>query len=255
MRLRPVPPIDPPYADEVDGTYWSTPAHGQLALDLFASTRPDPIRPPERRAALRRVPTRPGTHPGAPKRPVTTPEPTRAAHRFVGTCLEVTNGYRSPAQLRPLLDPAQAGELLTELARATERAAGAGTPGRTGPTGGAGRANAALVAGRPGAAGAVDNAGRARAAGVAGRSGAAGAGRPGAAGVAQRAGAPEASGVPRRRAARPVVRLRLLRVCEPREAAVEVAAVFTGAGGCSWAMALRLEHRRGRWLCTALQVL
>ncbi|MET8308364.1 Rv3235 family protein [Micromonospora sp. NPDC005173] len=184
VRLRPVPPIDPPYADEADGAYWTAPTHGQLALDLFASTRPDPVRPPDRRAALRRVPTRPTTHPGAPLPPATAPEATRAAHRFVGTCLEVVNGYRSPAQVPPLLDPGRAGELLTELARASGRA-----------------------------------------------------------------------GSPRRRAARPVVRLLRLRLGEPRESAVEAAAVVTGGGGRSWAMALRLEHRRGRWLCTALHIL
>ncbi|WP_410809649.1 Rv3235 family protein [Micromonospora sp. 067-2] len=184
VRLRPVPPIDPPYADDTDGPYWPAPTHGQLALDLFASTRPDAVRPPARRTALRRVPTRPTTHPGAPLPPATVSEATRVAHRFVGTCLEVVNGYRSPAQVRPLLDPARAGDLLTELARATGRSAS-----------------------------------------------------------------------PRRRAERPVVRLLRLRVCEPRAAAVEAAAVLAGAGNRSWAMALRLEHRRGRWLCTALHVI
>ncbi|WP_446218514.1 Rv3235 family protein [Micromonospora sp. IBHARD004] len=59
----------------------------------------------------------------------------------------------------------------------------------------------------------------------------------------------------RRRATRPVLRLRRLRVCEPRAGAVEAAAVLAGAGGASWAIALRLEHRRGNWLCTTLQVL
>ncbi|NLU79454.1 hypothetical protein HCA58_13885 [Micromonospora sp. HNM0581] len=59
----------------------------------------------------------------------------------------------------------------------------------------------------------------------------------------------------RRRSARPGVRLRRLRVCEPRPAAIEAAAVLTGAGGRSWAMALRLEQRRGNWLCTDLRIL
>ncbi|MEV7988796.1 Rv3235 family protein [Micromonospora sp. NPDC085948] len=194
VRLRPVPPIDPPYADEADGSYWPAPVHGQLALDLFASTRPDPVRPPERRSALRPVPSRSTTHPVTPLPPATAPEATRAAHRFVGTCLEVINGYRSPAQVRALLDPAQATDLLTELARAGQLL--------TGSTCASGRA-----------------------------------------------------GAPRRRAGRPLVRLLRMRVCEPRDAAVEAAAVLTGAGGRSWAMALRLEHRRGRWLCTALHVL
>ncbi|MEU5959577.1 Rv3235 family protein [Micromonospora parva] len=184
VRLRPVPPFDPPYVDETDGAYWPAPTDGQLALDLFASTRPLPVRPPERRTALRPVPNRPTTHPVASSPPTAAPETTRAAHRFVGTCVEVVNGYRSPNQVRALLDPARAADLLTELARASGRA-----------------------------------------------------------------------GTTRRRTGRPLVRLLRLRVCEPRETAVEAAAVFTGAGGRSWAMAVRLEHRRGRWLCTALHVL
>ncbi|SCF35299.1 hypothetical protein GA0074695_5958 [Micromonospora viridifaciens] len=58
-----------------------------------------------------------------------------------------------------------------------------------------------------------------------------------------------------RRAVRPVLQLRRLRVCEPRAGAVEAAAVLAGSGGASWAVALRLEHRRGTWLCTVLDVL
>ncbi|MEV0002297.1 Rv3235 family protein [Micromonospora sp. NPDC050980] len=59
----------------------------------------------------------------------------------------------------------------------------------------------------------------------------------------------------RRRTARPALHLRRLRVCEPRSGAVEATAVFTGAGGASWAVAVRLEHRRGNWLCLVLDVL
>ncbi|MFC0028765.1 Rv3235 family protein [Micromonospora chaiyaphumensis] len=62
-------------------------------------------------------------------------------------------------------------------------------------------------------------------------------------------------GPARRRTARPVLQLRRLRVSEPRAGAVEAAAVLAGAGGASWAIALRLEHRRGTWLCTVLDVL
>ncbi|TCB99960.1 hypothetical protein E0H26_05350 [Micromonospora zingiberis] len=63
-------------------------------------------------------------------------------------------------------------------------------------------------------------------------------------------------GVPtRRRSPRPGLRLRRLRVCELNPAAIEAAAVLTGAADASWAMALRLEHRRGSWLCTDLRVL
>ncbi|MEU5562203.1 MULTISPECIES: Rv3235 family protein [Micromonospora] len=189
IRLRPAPPLDPPYAD--DGTGWSPPTHGQLALDLFAATRPTPGPSPARRAGLRPVPTGPGRGPAAALPPdalvTATAEATRAAHRFVGTCVEVLNGYRPPAQLRPLFDPTRAHDLLPELSRATSRI-----------------------------------------------------------------------GPPRRRStrsARPTVRVRRVRAGEPRAGAVEVAAVLTGAAGRSWALALRLEHRRGRWLCTALHVL
>ncbi|MEV6515407.1 Rv3235 family protein [Micromonospora chalcea] len=59
----------------------------------------------------------------------------------------------------------------------------------------------------------------------------------------------------RRRTARPALLLRRLRVCEPRAGAVEATAVFIGAAGTSWAVALRLERRRGTWLCLVLDVL
>ncbi|MEU6020510.1 Rv3235 family protein [Micromonospora sp. NPDC048871] len=59
----------------------------------------------------------------------------------------------------------------------------------------------------------------------------------------------------RRRTPRPGLRLRRLRVCEPRPNAIEAAAVLTGVVDASWAMALRLEHRRGTWLCTDLRIL
>ncbi|WP_027659322.1 Rv3235 family protein [Salinispora fenicalii] len=63
------------------------------------------------------------------------------------------------------------------------------------------------------------------------------------------------AGPVRRRSARPGTRLRRLRVCEPRNAVVEAAAVLAGPAGRTWAMAIRLEQRRGTWLCTALNVL
>ncbi|MGC5330699.1 Rv3235 family protein [Micromonospora sp. DT62] len=184
VRLRPAPSFEPSFTD--DDAHWPAPGHAQLVLDLFEPSRREADRPPGRRQ--RPVPTGPGRRPAAPlpldALVTATPEATGAAHRFVRTCLEVLNGYRSPGQLRPLLDPARAAGLLPELARATAR-----------------------------------------------------------------------SGPLRRRSTRPAVRLLRLRVCEPRTAAVEVAAVLASTGGRTWAMALRLEHRRGSWLCTALQVL
>jgi hypothetical protein len=43
-------------------------------------------------------------------------------------------------------------------------------------------------------------------------------------------------------------------MCEVTEGVAEVAVVLTRRGEV-WAMALRLECRLGRWLCTDLQVL
>jgi Family of unknown function (DUF6459) len=50
------------------------------------------------------------------------------------------------------------------------------------------------------------------------------------------------------------VALRRMRVCEPCSGVAEAAAVISHGDG-AWAMAVRLERRRGHWLCTLLQVL
>ncbi|MEH0933806.1 Rv3235 family protein [Micromonospora psammae] len=183
IRLRPAPVSDPPFVDE-SPDLWPRPT-GQLALDLSGPDQQPAGRPPGRRdgPGTRPGSIRPSSRPPAAALATATPEATRAAQRFVGTCLEILNGYRPPGQLRSLIAPAHSTEVSEELARALHR---------TGPV--------------------------------------------------------------RRRSTRPTVHLRRLRVCEPRAAAVEVAAVVAGAGR-TWAMALRLEHRRGNWLCTTLQVL
>jgi hypothetical protein len=49
------------------------------------------------------------------------------------------------------------------------------------------------------------------------------------------------------------IRLRHLRICEPRTGVIEAAAVL-GQGERVWAMTLRLELRVGTWICTHLQV-
>ncbi|MDM4722621.1 Rv3235 family protein [Micromonospora sp. WMMA1363] len=181
VRLRPAPSFDPPCVED-DPTNW--PTHGQLALDLFEVTRSGVVRPPNRRRRPGPIPGRPGPAVPPSAMVTATPDATRAAHRFVATCLEVVNGYRPPRQLRPLFDPARAVDLLSQVARAT---------GRSGPV--------------------------------------------------------------RRRSTRPATHLRRLRVCEPRSGVVEAAAVLTGPAGRVWAMAFRLDHRRGKWVCSALQVL
>lgn len=52
---------------------------------------------------------------------------------------------------------------------------------------------------------------------------------------------------------RELVQIRRVRVCEPRPGAAEAAAVL-GNGGRTWAVAFRLERRRGSWVATALCV-
>jgi hypothetical protein len=49
------------------------------------------------------------------------------------------------------------------------------------------------------------------------------------------------------------IRLRHMRVAEPRDGAVEAVAVL-GRAGRTWALALRLECRDGAWLCTHAEV-
>ncbi|GLH95858.1 hypothetical protein Pa4123_11300 [Phytohabitans aurantiacus] len=48
------------------------------------------------------------------------------------------------------------------------------------------------------------------------------------------------------------VRARRLHICEPCPGVVEAAAAL-GLAGRTWAMAFRLERRRGTWLCTAVR--
>ncbi|MFY1690245.1 Rv3235 family protein [Plantactinospora sp. WMMB782] len=60
----------------------------------------------------------------------------------------------------------------------------------------------------------------------------------------------------RRRPGQPVrtVQLRRLRVCEPRPGVVEAAAAV-GVAGRTWAMAFRIERRRGSWVGTSVALL
>jgi hypothetical protein len=189
VRLRAVPPLDPPFDDELAGPAWPTGLDGQLALPL-------PVRP----AGAAR-PADQGWPNPEPNRPHLLPpealatasaEARQASRRFLSTCLEIFNGYRPAAHVRPLSAGAEATAITDQLVAATRRLS-SGTR-------------------RPG-------------------------GR-------QRAGVPAGG----------AVRLRLLRVCEPRAGVAEAAAVL-GADGRSWAMTFRLERRRGNWLSTMAQVL
>ena len=56
---------------------------------------------------------------------------------------------------------------------------------------------------------------------------------------------------PRRARPRRPEQVRSVHVCQPTPDVAEVSVVTSGGARCR-ALALRLEHRRGRWLCTAL---
>lgn len=56
---------------------------------------------------------------------------------------------------------------------------------------------------------------------------------------------------PRRTRPRRPEQVRSVHVCQPTPDVAEVSVVTSGGTRCR-ALALRLEHRRGRWLCTAL---
>jgi hypothetical protein len=209
----------------------------------------------------------------------------QAAYRYVGLCLEVLDGFRPVTHLRRFTVPAAFDAVAGQLARPTARsghrprveapgvnfqqpasgAPGGGTPrqapggstGRPAPSGREGRAApgaidrhapGAIDRHAPGAAGRVVP-------GAASQSGAGAAGRvvPGAAG---RSGAGAAGGSAPGASIRfggERIRLRRMRVAEPRDGAVEAVAVL-GRAGRAWALALRLERREGAWLCTHAEV-
>jgi hypothetical protein len=181
VRLRAAPPLDPPFDDE-PGVTWTS--GGQLALDFAASTRaPAGVRPPGS-APLRG--RRPAPPVGPPQASVAASmEARRAAHRFLTTCLEIFNGYRTVAHIRPLTNRGELHEVIQQLSAALERLT-----------------------------------------------------------------------VLRRRAVgrRQPVRLRRVRVCEPRSGAAEAAAVLD-IGGHVWAAAFRVERRHGSWVATAFRLL
>lgn len=122
VRLRAVPPLDPPFDDEVAPVSWAGDAErswpeGQLALDLAVGPggRPDRSLPPGRTSRAG------ASAPPFEGRDDATAEARRAGRRFLDTCLEVLNGYRTANQLRPLIAPGNAAAIIEHLAAAVER--------------------------------------------------------------------------------------------------------------------------------------
>ncbi|MCT2278933.1 Rv3235 family protein [Micromonospora chalcea] len=241
VRLRPAPPLDPPCTDE--DTVWNPP--GQLALDLADPRRRDPARPAGR-----------------------APDPPPAWPRWSSSLAALAPPPPGPAAPAPASGPAAPApasgtpgpmRATPAPARATP-APGGSTPGCGGQAFDSGTPTSALASATPEGARAAHRFVRTFLEIVNGF-------RP--PGQLRPLCLPEAVGpvaaeltraarrvTPvRRRTARPALLLRRLRVCEPRAGAVEATAVFVGAGGTSWAVALRLERRRGTWLCLVLDVL
>ncbi|MGW4461132.1 Rv3235 family protein [Micromonospora sp. NPDC004704] len=192
VRLRPVPPLDPPFDDELAGPGWVAGLDGQLALPLAVPVpRVGGSGATDRATA---TPVAPGPAALPPEALATaSAEARQAAYRFLSTALEILNGYRPAAHVRPLSVGADATAITEQLVAATRRL-------------GEHRRQRPVV--RPPGAG----------------------------------------------AGRVAVRLRLLRVCEPHQGIAEAAAVL-GSDERSWAMAYRLERRRGSWLGTYTRVL
>lgn len=126
VRLRPVPPLDPPFADDPAPVRWPGPVSRQLPLDLTGErrrprrARHDPVRP----GPARPVPGTPSPNqPAGPAVPLVTAsaEATRAAHRFATTYLEFLNGYRPVSQVRSLTGPADANTIAEQIAEAVAR--------------------------------------------------------------------------------------------------------------------------------------
>jgi len=110
ITLRPAPPCEPPFDDELPPQHWAT-AH-QLALDWPATEH---------------LPRDPAPDPTPRPRPVTTSGASHdaklAVHRFVRTCVEVLNGHRPPAQLRPLSHPPEAANVVSQAVIGSHRVA------------------------------------------------------------------------------------------------------------------------------------
>ncbi|ROT32351.1 hypothetical protein EF879_12365 [Micromonospora sp. HM5-17] len=223
MRLRPVPPLDPPFDDEYASEIWiggptsteldglrvradeaavrparrgMTPVGGPAGASVVATTRAGAAAPetghrvrPDRTV----LPSRPGPCPSAPADETSpaavlgvigpSPEAGRVARFFLCGCLEIVNGRRPAGHIRAQCDPAVARGVMHKLVAAAARIS-VRCPGQPAP----------------------------------------------------------------------IARLQRLRVCEPRPGIIEAAAVINVADR-TWAMAFRIERRRGRWVGVSVEVI
>jgi hypothetical protein len=180
--IRPAPRLEPAFDDE-RATTPEGPCPGQL--DLLSVNRQATKRPPAAPVAAGEAPApRQAVGAGSAGAGSAGPDVRHALRWFVEACVEVLNGYRPVAHLRPHASATDFNQIAAHLTRRATRVR--------------------LVTGA--------------------------------------------------RTADSRVSLRRLRVCEPRDGVAEAAVVLDHRGG-SWAMAIRLERHRGRWICTLLQVI
>ncbi|MFY1668481.1 Rv3235 family protein [Plantactinospora sp. WMMB334] len=218
VRLRPAPPLDPPFDDEHASGAWFdlAPRSGAAprSRERFRSSAAEvPAVTPAARvppggtaptttpaSSVATTPagastttppdalatTPPGALAATPAGALAgaTPEAQQAAKRFLDTCLEIVNGYRPAGHVRALASPPDAAGMVAQLSSAASRVSGRRRPGQPVRT----------------------------------------------------------------------LRLRRLRVCEPRPGVVEAAAAV-GAAGRTWALAFRIERRRGSWVGVAVALL
>lgn len=130
IRLRPAPPSDPPFDDELPPDVWAPP--DQLAFDfpsgsdggVAVGTASASGRGPE--AAGGRVPDESAGVVGTPAEPTASGEPAagdarRAVRRFVQLAVEVLNGHRPAAQLRRLAHPMEASKVVAQAITGAHR--------------------------------------------------------------------------------------------------------------------------------------
>jgi hypothetical protein len=128
IRIRPVPPCDPPFDDELSPDIWASPDQlafewpspgpgGGIAAQITAAPaagapgrREEPARPPSGAAAVGFVPGASG-------------DAKLAVRRFVHLCVEVLNGHRPAAQLRRLSLPKEAGGVVAQAVAGARRVA------------------------------------------------------------------------------------------------------------------------------------
>lgn len=119
VRVRAAPALDPPFEDQ--GAATTSSGMEWLPLDWPARAAEAPQQQTTEAAPVPMA--SPSRQPCAPRPPVpmvTTPG-AAAAHRFVSLCVEVLNGFRPAAHLRPLIPPHRFTSVADQLLRRTVR--------------------------------------------------------------------------------------------------------------------------------------